>query len=363
MVFGAKQGRLSGTSLPGHKHKPGAAGGRRTIPKIALLAIAIVVVAAAVAFLLLSSGTPGTYDLSSNMTLQLAVNKSVLLQISSSPVPFALQFTGSKPGGYYAFYLSRTPVLSNPIYSFALSKGQAVNISTAGTQAANLKIELVSATNSSVMVLLTPVPLAFGIKASGVTVLNPQSGRSPPSTVPSSTTSIAPSKNTSQQPNTTTNPVTTVTAVKSSIGGNYTEAQVMLAANETEYGKLMNDYNSLYVTDQGCTESSYDSAYTSKFNSAPSGPNSYANVSQLTPYAITHNVSYVAGNMYKVTYSTVSHSKSTTGAVLSLTVDANSGSVANYTFEGPFAGQSYAGLNGAYATASGVSGSCGAYLP
>ncbi len=365
MAFGAKKqhklfggGGSKGTAFA----SPMAKGGR---PPIMLLYVAIAaVILIIISYVFVSGGaSSATYSLSSNQTVQLAFNKSVTLQLGGSAQPYALQLVSANGSAGYMFYFSRTPILSNPIYSFTIAKGGSINVSGSGASNADLQIKLLSGTNSVAIIELIPVPAAFGVRvSSGIKTLNVGAASSPVTTTINATTTA----NTVGAQSTSTTTVAAATTVSNAGSIN---AQVMAAANQSIYGQLMNNYKKLYQNGTTCTPIMYNSTYI-KYRSTlppgtpptPSGQFTFVNVSGTVPYDVTYNISHVSGSVYDVVYSIISHSSYTSGHALSLNVNAQTGATVNATFMGQFSGASYDNLNSQYQTAS-AEGACGIFLP
>lgn len=355
MALGSKQTRLGVTRNPKPLSKAFASGAKRKRSPLAYLIVAIVIIIVAIgSYLLVAGNSSSEYSLTSNKTLSMALNQTILLSHSGSSQPIAVQLA-NKSGSSYTFLVTATPVLANPIYTFTLSTGQVINISSSGGTTADLQIKLVSASNTMAVVEFVPIPASFNIHASTLATVG--TSAEPTSTVMPSVTTQA---TTTISSGPTTQPTTTAAQGNS---GPFSTAQVMTAANVTTYGTLMADMKALYNRDSACTSPQYNTTYYVVFHANATAPNNYANQSQLTPYNITYKVSYVSGDAYFVNYSTVSHRPVTSGLALSLELNAQTTQVINASFEGMFKGQSYSTVSSTYTTQTGINGDCGALLP
>lgn len=365
MVFGSKQDKLFKGG--GHHPKPQAfveahRSAGKGLPKMAYYLIGLIVVIAAV-YLLLGVGASGgsSYVLTTNKTLSMSQNQTVLLQSSGTAQPVAVEMANYS-GKSYTFLFTKTPVLANPVYTFTLTQGQVINLSDTGSSNADLQAKLVSASGGSATVEFIPIPASFGVKATTLTVVSPGSGSSQQNASTTVATTTV-SSNATTTASSTTAATTAATTTVSGAGGSYTDAQVIAAASATQQGNLMNKYEALYSKDQGCTAPSYNASYKAMFSANATGSNDYWNASKVTPYNITASVGFLSGTSYYVNYSTVSHSSLTTGTALSLLVNAQNSQAVSATFSGIFAHQTYAQVNSTYNTQASISGLCGAYLP
>ncbi len=359
MALGSKQGKLFMARKPRHK-APIAPIARRGISKLGYLIIAIIIIAVvAIAYLAVGGSGSGVRTLTANATLSMAPNQSVLLKSSSSAQTVAVEMSNYSSTGC-TFLFTETPVLANPVYTFRLTPGQVINLSSSGSGNADLQVKLVSASNGAAEVEFIPIPVSFGVKAT----LLQSVGTGAQQTVAPTTTTPAANAVTTVGAGTTAATTTAVTTATSS--GAYTDAQVMAAASLTGYGILMNNFEALYSRDTGCIESAYNASYYSRFGANATGPNTYANVSLTTPYNITSAVSYVSGSTYTITYNTVSYSSLTTGPALTMQLDMSNGQLtgSGASFKGNiYGGQTLAELNATYHSQASISGLCGAYLP
>jgi len=306
------------------------------IAAAAIIAIVIIGVAAAVA------GMVPTVSSSATITLQKGHASTFYLPDTGSA---SSVYLSSATGSGAVLYVGHDPVLSSPITVAVLSSGQSVNVSTTKASYANLQIRLVSSTAGAATITLTYVPSSLGIATSyGLSTLNgsvPQQSTLATSTVQTTSTAA-------------TTQTTTVRAT------NLTQAALELA-NATSYGVLINQYKVLYERDAAaCTRAQYDIAYSQAFGSVPSGPNTFANVSMAVPTTIRSSITKVSGDLYNITYSSVSG----IGVSPALAIRFNSTGqyVVTSKFVGIFVGQTYATAMSCYQSLN-VSNTCLTYLP
>ncbi|MEM3839159.1 MAG: hypothetical protein QXF01_01100 [Candidatus Micrarchaeaceae archaeon] len=358
MAFGFKQSKLEFGRTPRKfafiRQKPHIPQRNRGLKlSYALLIIAILIIAAL--YIVITSGNSSLYTLTTNRTIRIGINQTIILESYASHSPVAIE-AANYTGSSYTFLITRVPVLANPVYKFTISDGQIINLSDTGSQIADFQAKLLSSSNGVAALEFIPIPAAFGIRAAAL----PEVGASTPQQFGNIT-----SQSTSTIPVTTATPVSTTpeTTIQQS-NGPYTNSQVLASANQTEYGILMSRLRSLYVKDTACTAQQYNSTYSAEVHSLPTGPNDYYNASFSTPTNITASVNFISGYTYLVNYSTVSKNRFTNGPALSLELDAQSNSVIKATFEGNiFGGQSYSQVNSTYFAQASISGNCGALIP
>jgi hypothetical protein len=138
----------------------------------------------------------------------------------------------------------------------------------------------------------------------------------------------------------------------------------MQIANSTEDGQLMANFKALWVTDQACNPNAYNNSFYSIHGVAPSGLETYYNVSPQTPIGLTFSVAKGSGTHFTVTYSAVGTSSFVNGPILTLGLNsASSNPVVNATFTGIFSGSTYSQIESNYQTQEARGGVCAAYVP
>lgn len=337
----------------GDQVKPQRARARRRWPLSGKQTVALVVVLI-IAYLAYGFLFPAVITVTNTRSFSLGINQTQFIRLyNGSTVALKLRSASAQSA---SFYISRVPVLYSPVVSLSLSPLGSLNVSTDGSNTADMNMLLLTTSNRSVTVQITPLAAAFGIKSSpGISLL-----------IPSSLTSAGSgSGNLNVVTSTTTS---TVTTAVSTVAQNTTQVLFQSALkiiNKTNIGILMKNYNKLYSEDVACSQTAYNSAYNIYYHTLPSGPTSFANISAETPTAITISENALTvKNRVRITYSTVSSFAETTGPAVLATVNTSSSTLTTYNFTstGIYSGLNYTVLNNAYAFQSAVIGYCGAYI-
>ena len=347
-----------------HKGFVGGAPGRSTIGKggsgsfghhksrlpwvvaAAALAIAIIILA----FFGVQSGAQ---TITQTGTLSLKQNQTTYLRVfNGSTIAMRLQ---SSTGTGATIFVSAIPILFGPITAVYLSSGSSANLSSSGTRLADMNVKLNSVSAGSAQVQITPLQSSLGIRVSGnINLLNP--------------VTLALNLHATSPVGITTTTVTSTTSIATTTVAVNTTAskiqQAMTIANQSSIGALMSKYRTLFRSDVQCTPGLYNSTYLSYYFAAPSGPNSFANVSIFTPTDITVAASPLTkANTYGVVYSTVAPLAVTSGPAVTMVVDVSSHTFANVTLTGIFQGLNYTRLNESYTFQSHILGNpCAALI-
>lgn len=318
--------------------------------------IAVIAIVAIIAVLFLA-GSNGATQVSSSKNLTLGAQQSAYFTLPDTPSTYAL-YVQSSSAGSAVLYVSTLPVLSGRIAAFQISKGQMVNLSLGGSPVANLQVRLIAANSTESSIELSFIPRILNLKqSSGVSYINPSQGSNfTPTTTASGGNGSG--KSTTVATTTAGSSTTTIPAT--------TSAKALALANATTYGTLINNYKALYQKDKACVITAYDSEFNQYEGFAPYGPFSYGNV---TPTVITNitakasQLSAFGGNAWNVTYTSYSPALGAT-PILTININAASGTLINASFVGPFfGGFSYSKVNSTYVFQNSVIGTCGAYLP
>lgn len=319
--------------------------------------ILIIIIILAIVYILLNRQNVISVSAATNLTVPLS--SSAYFTVKGSGV-YALYLKNSSPYGS-DFYLSKAPVLEGPIESFSLSKSAAANVSLYSIPSSNadLQVKLLYSNNSTAKVELTPTPSGFSVRSSdNVNIVNPagfQSG-GPAAGTTMPTTTIPSTPSAASTATTTVKQTTTVSQVSFQ--------SVLIIANSTYIGTLMNNYKTLYIKGSGCTQNVYSTdmeAYASQYSQT--GPFTFQNASATTPTNINVNVAEISTNLYFVNYSTISPSTVTTGPAAGMTINITSGITSNVVFKGIYLGQNYTVVNKNYQFQNGIPNACGAYIP
>ncbi len=288
-----------------------------------------------------------------NRTFDIPANGSISFSIASVSGEYSLMLKNFSQSGA-SFYLTSLPVLTSAVKVLNIPEGSSLNVSTTGSNIADLNIKLLSTGTSGVSVVLTKIPLFNKVPQSSGISLIPAPDFIQQSTYKNSTIKIVTSTSTS----TTSTSTTTINA-------SAPLQQALTIASETKLGVLMNNYKQLYEKDTACNASIYNLTYEKYTNVAPSGQSTFANVSLATPRTVNVTVTKMSNGMYNVTYSTISHSKYTTGpaATLILNLSNSVAPVVSMKFEGIYYGLNFTIINSAYNFQSSIQNFCGAYIP
>jgi len=276
-------------------------------------------------------------------------NATSLFMISGNE--YAASVASSTPSSVQ-LYVTRVPAFENPTFYITLYIDNTTNFNGTAGKYANMQFKLLSTGSKSAVIEITPIPSTI--------VLNPTAARI--TVVGSTLTPVAVGGKVNITTTATTTVASTSTMASSSTtsipgqAGGYLKAQSILASSK--YFSLMNNYTILYKNTQNCTPSTYNLTFQAYHHSAPTGPSSYSNVSYVTPYSISLNITNSTTSTYYAIYTTLSHSTITTGSALILNISVIAGDLAGETFRGAFYGLSYTTLSDNYATAKGL-GACG----
>jgi hypothetical protein len=319
--------------------------------RLSLKQLAGLIVALLALYVIYGIFVQNVVTVTSSMSLSLSTNQSQFIRIyNGSIADIKLR---SSSGTNATFYITSVPVLYGPVVFFQLKPLSSLNVSSAGSQTADMNIRLVSSSGSGVTVEITPLTASLGIKpSSSITLLNPASLGS---------ISIS---------NVTVPAISTVstasTSLTTTISTNTTQGlfqQALALFNNTGTGMLMREYAALYRKDVACTPSVYNSTYFQYSNKQPPAPVDFANISSQTPTNIVYNESKLSKTNVLITYSTVSPSPSTTGpAVLAIINTSSASFVQSLSYTGVYAGFNYTILNNSYSFQSKILNNCGAYI-
>ena len=133
----------------------------------------------------------------------------------------------------------------------------------------------------------------------------------------------------------------------------------MEVMNGSSVGQLLSNFNTLYIRDMACTPAVYNTTYQYYYKSAPSGPFSYANVSQETPQNFKIDITQIGSDTYNVTYTNNAPSSRFDVKIITAEVSTSSFTVESYKF---FQGLNLTSFSNAYNFQSAVTGDCGAYI-
>ncbi|MCL5427587.1 MAG: hypothetical protein M1321_00165 [Candidatus Marsarchaeota archaeon] len=324
--------------------------GHLTSRNVAIAAV-LVILFAGIAFLALSSG--GAISASGN-SQRIGVGSTLRFYLSNGSV-FSV-FLSNSSNVAATLYMSPYPILTNPITRINGAEGQAFNISTSGSQTADINLNIVSSNSSAAVIKLTQLPSGLNIKSSSLAVVVvpgplPSSGQqqyiATTSTASTATTTVS-SANELQS---------TTTVAQSS---NIPQSIINLAEASNE-GVLMKNLSALYAQEPECTEAVYNQTVRAFLHSSPTGPESYANVTAETPTSTNTTITLLPSGLYQVNYSVTVPEKRLSGTVISMEMD-SSGNTDSVKFLGIFQGLNYTAVENAYKAQSAIGNACAAYV-
>ncbi len=327
---------------------------RKSQNKKLILGIIIVIIIAALLWVGFSNSAS---SISSPTTLTLSNNQSAYFKLPGSDNTYVI-FLSSSSNSTSTFYITGTPVLVKPISSVTLGAASSANVSTDGSRIANVQIKLISTKTGSAQVQLTPLPSSLSIRPSGsVSLISSANGTAYQTTLATTstqTTSIA---------TTTASGSGTTTAASTSLATTTVQqiptSSVLAVANSSQAGALMIKYDELYTQDQGCTPSAYNVTYQQYFHTAPSGPESYTNVSAVTPISISAVITSTGANLYNVSYDPILPTMVKAHYIVVIQVNMTSSTATKFTYD---TGLNYTALDQQYSLQSSFTGLCGAYI-
>ena len=303
-----------------------------------LLIIVVVAFVAIIAAFSMSGSSSGKI---SNLSL---TKQPVELSINGAEYMVYVD-TINKNSGVAVISMQRLPIVLNKPINITLLNSNVTSINTdLNSTYANLQIMLSGISSNSITVNMQSINTSLYVPASNpsyaYTSTIPQNSTSPKA----STTSLS-----------TTIPTTSTTVNQQQIG--LAEAKVILTSNST-YNLLVN-YGKLYANASSCTAQTYDSSYFSTKGSFPQGGNTYQNITQVIPHALTFSISNTGPNIYLGIFNSSSDNSFTTGKVAEFVVNTATNSITSININGFFSGMNYTKLNQTYNSALQVGNSCG----
>jgi len=311
-----------------------------------LLAVLVAVLIALIAYSELSN-TPAT----SISSLQLYFKPNTTFSLDGvNYIAYAHSFSGN---GTAVIYLERQPVMLNPVLAINVSDTSGTFISPVLGHTATMEMKLISATNRSVRISVSYINPGLSIPVSSASIHVLQHVALPAPTTHTSNSTATTNTSSSPSPsNKTSTNTTTVSNV------NMTQEKIMAIAKNYSLFTTLQDYAAAYSNLSKCTPALYNSTYDSKVGSYPSGPNSYYNVSNISPYSMSHIIKYVNPSTYSLVFNTTSYSSATTGTAAIIYVDTVNSSISGYKLEGAYAGQTIASMQSNYINYTKIGGYC-----
>lgn len=312
------------------------------IGKRGMVILLLVVIAIAALYVVFSGG-----GVTRIITSGTAILKSSPSYFGIGSDVYALSLA-SKGSGVAYVYVNKLPIFMNPLLNVTLYMDNVTKVNAA-SGFANLGLTLESAGSDNVTVKITALdpnlqllPDASRINVVGEVFLA-QPVRITVSTVTTSSTTAT---------STTINQTAVI------------NAEIMSALGKNSLYRLVMNYSVLYANTKNCTQVLYNQAYVLHYGHAPSGPNTFQNVSVFVPYALYSNtISLGSGNYLVACSSKVADSTFNNTRLASFKVNASTENVVNTIITGIFAGQSYTTLLAGYDKAKTIGGACGIDVP
>lgn len=252
--------------------------------------------------------------------------------------------------GAAVVYLQKLPAFLNPELRITLRSSNITffNTGMSGSYAdAEMKLTGISQGSASATIALVNESYRVPVSAALVSAVSAVSytGTTKPPAAQNASTTVS------------TRPTSKSTTTVNQAQIDLAEAQSLLSQNASY--ALMKNYSTLYTNTRNCTATLYTSTYRSVNGAYPSGPATYQNITQITPYAMQLNISKTGTSVYTAIFKAQSHNPVTTGAVAQFTVDISTGSVTGVKFEGMFGGMNYTKLESIYSLATATGNACG----
>lgn len=307
------------------------------------IAIAVVILII-IAYVILQSSNAQL--ISSNKTLTLNTNSSFNFDLPDNSSVASI-FLASSSNSSITLYMSMVPVLEKKIMVIYVQKGALVNVSVYGSPYADLQVGFTSGGYKAAQITLAYIPKNLDVRPSALQLLN--------------STSASQSTTTTISVNTQTTTVQQQTSATTTVFVNKT-LQALSEANSSTEGTLMVNYNTLYTkADTQCTPTVYNTTYIEKHSYAPTGPNTYANVTVAVPTSIFATITPISSTIYNITYTAVIP----IGNLPAMTMQINSTSkaVISYGFVGIFEGDSFTTALQQYQALNASTNPCSPYVP
>lgn len=344
---------------------PSPKGSGIRMPKVNLpyIIVALIIIAVIVAALAIS-GANSVSTIGYNKSYTLAQGQAVYFRPGNAGAKTTMLLSNTTNNSA-VLYISTVPILLNNAYRLTLIQGEVANVSTNGSQFANLQVRLNYLSGGEASLTLTVIPSDFGVRPSYTVVPLVQPAAATSAAASNASTSTGTAKSTQNSTATAashstgnTSPASTPQAILLS------DSQVMGIVNTTSYGMLMSKLKAIYVKDSACTSATYNTTYTSLLHSSPAAPYTYSQQLAITPTGLNFSVSHGKGTNYEVAYYTAGRTTAASGPALYLWINSSRSSpVVNATFEGIFSGQDYSVVNSTYNTQAGIASDCAVYIP
>ncbi|MGI0100870.1 MAG: hypothetical protein ACREBH_04110 [Candidatus Micrarchaeaceae archaeon] len=313
-----------------------------------LVLVVIVVVLYYVFFLYVNQtvvNTPATANITTSGTVFSVDSQQYLISLASVSMASDKAY----------IHISRLPIFVNPLLNVTLTLNNVTKIN-AGTVYANMGIQLMSIGQNSITAKVSPLYTSLAIPADSQDIVTIQG-----SLYNSQQQSIGSTSTINQGASISSTTATTAstTTLKAT---NYTSLEINTTLKDNAMYALMLNFSELYSNTTMCTPSVYNSTYIYAHGTAPSGQNSYENISQFVPYNISHSLSNLGKGDFGEVFKTKTHSPVFDNVdVVTIDINASSETILNETISsmGVFSGLNYAKLRSNYVNALAAGGPCG----
>jgi hypothetical protein len=275
---------------------------------------------------------------------------------------YFISAAGNYVGGDAYIHMTQLPFFLNSMLNITLVPNTLIKVNYAGSFA-SVGFKLIMANRTGETVEIDPLPPSLQVTPDSQDIRYVNYSLLGSIAAPSS--SGSPSGQVGSAPGTgsATSSSTSTVGTTTSVGaGNLTLQRIDSVLANDQFYPLMLDFNSLYSNSTGCTPSLYNATYIKHYSHAPSGTESYYNVSSVTPYALLERISG-SGSSYTVEFVAMAKgAQFNNTAAMSIVVDTSTGAIKSDTTEGIFAGETYSGLQGSYTQSASVGNACAALI-
>ncbi|MCL5434078.1 MAG: hypothetical protein M1538_03870 [Candidatus Marsarchaeota archaeon] len=251
--------------------------------------------------------------------------------------------------------ITKLPIFVNPtmLIQIPFNNFTDVNLSS---KYSTLRIKLSNVSNNHFVVDLIPIPssLLETPTVQRILFVNntvPNFGTAP-------ITAIKPISITTNK--TTTNKNITSTSNSSSTQtSNFDKAENLLKVST--YYPIMVNYTKMYANESNCTATKYNNTYYNLEGIFPNGTDTYQNITAITPYKLTLNITNSTPSLYDAVYTAYSHSSISNGIALIITMNVISDDIISSTTENAFLSTNSISLESAYMRENRI-GTCGTFI-
>ncbi len=276
------------------------------------------------------------------------VNKNPSLIKIGNADYFVSLYKSDAASGIAYIYMQQPPSMFNKGTIIKVSNGIVTPINTnRNSSYSNLEIKLNSLSNNSASISMEIINTSIMVPVNNSDISYNNVNNATTTTIIIQNSTIKTSTTISQ----TT--IATTTTIKNT---NLLDAISILSNNQT-YALMLNysiAYNNAHVS---CSPTEYNSTYDSNKGSLPSGPETYKNATNVTPYNMTLSTTNSSPTAYTVIFTTHSYNPVATGKVAIFNINTATSTISS-SFSGIFSGMSYSQLYNDYQGSIAL-GNCG----